>query len=178
VIMAKCTECGNSFGFFELSGNRCKSCIEKLYPKCDTCYQVFSASEMVGGSCESCHEKNEKKSKAAQLKAEKEIKQKKIKDQYLQSSVESLHGTLVKTVFVASEKSLVPGIFSEKPGDTVNGELLACSIEEACNQLVSEGYMIVNIMPVTSGHMQHYPDSGAGYGYTSGVIITASSVKS
>jgi len=175
--MAKCIECGNSFGFFELTEKRCKSCYDKVFPKCDTCFQEFSSSEMVGGSCESCHEKQEKKAKAAQLKAEKEIEQKKVKDQYRQSSVESLQGASVKTVFVASEKSAAPGIFSDRLGGNVNGELLASSIERACNQLMSEGYKIVEITPINSGLVVHDPNVGYGYGgYTSGVVITASTV--
>jgi len=159
--MAKCIECGNSFGFFELTEKRCKSCYDKVFPKCDTCFQEFSSSEMVGGSCESCHEKQEKK----------------VKDQYRQSSVESLQGASVKTVFVASEKSAAPGIFSDRLGGNVNGELLASSIERACNQLMSEGYKIVEITPINSGLVVHDPNVGYGYGgYTSGVVITASTV--
>ncbi len=50
---------------------------------------------------------------------------------------------------------------------------LAEHIEDACNQLAGEGYEIVTITPINSGDFTFIHQGGAGWSYTTGVVITA-----
>lgn len=53
--MAKCKQCGGSFGFFELKDGNCKSCINKQTPKCYGCSENFNESELKEGYCSPCY---------------------------------------------------------------------------------------------------------------------------
>ncbi|WP_157686028.1 hypothetical protein [Pseudoalteromonas sp. P1-11] len=85
----------------------------------------------------------------------------------------------IKTVFIEATRDSEKGLFGgDKVQDKVKGELLSKQIEVACNGLVSNGYMISNIMPINSGGNNYKNGTGYGYGYayTSGVVIVATKI--
>lgn len=80
-----------------------------------------------------------------------------------------------KTVVIRTKKNEEKGLLGKKELDTVNDEELALNIENSCNDLISNGYTIVSITPITSGGNNFKNGVGYGYGfsYTSSVIISA-----
>ncbi|GGY37390.1 hypothetical protein GCM10011297_08140 [Bacterioplanes sanyensis] len=80
----------------------------------------------------------------------------------------------IRSVFIEAPKhTKSPG--KDKPEDTVDGTELALQVEQACNDLVTAGYSVLQIVPVTSGgnNYKNGMGYGYGYGYTSGVMIVA-----
>ena len=82
--MAKCKNCENSFGIFELKNGICKSCIEKENPTCPGCKQNFKPGQFTEGYCKDCYEERKesiekrKELKRQELELIEKLKQEKI----------------------------------------------------------------------------------------------------
>lgn len=50
---------------------------------------------------------------------------------------------------------------------------LTTNIETACNKLADEGFEVISITPHLSGDFMRIIEGGAGWSYTTGVIVTA-----
>tara|TARA_B100001063_G_C16548450_1_gene444846 strand:- start:92 stop:673 length:582 start_codon:yes stop_codon:yes gene_type:complete len=57
--VAKCKECGGSFGFLELKNGVCKSCVNKKTPPCLGCSKNFEESELTKGYCAPCYKQHQ-----------------------------------------------------------------------------------------------------------------------
>lgn len=69
--MPKCQECHQSFGLLQLSGGRCKDCINRETPPCKECQKNFSPDELTEGYCPECYPVVQKTREAR--KAEREL---------------------------------------------------------------------------------------------------------
>lgn len=66
--MAKCKDCGGSFGFLELKDGTCKSCTNKKTPPCISCKANFEESELTNGYCSPCYKRyQDKKNQEVEL---------------------------------------------------------------------------------------------------------------
>jgi len=65
--MAKCKECGASFGFLELKDGVCKQCINKTMPPCLGCNKNLDETELTQGYCAPCVKKRQNNQKANEL---------------------------------------------------------------------------------------------------------------
>ncbi len=76
--------------------------------------------------------------------------------------------------FVESNLMRPRGMFGEKVSGPhkVDGRRLADLVEKKCNRLIRDGYKIIDVTPLSSGHA--YSEESLGYSFTSGVMITAS----
>jgi len=80
----------------------------------------------------------------------------------------------VKSVFVPTKYTQAPKLFGgKKDTSVIDGEKAAKDIENICNQLIKQGFVIKNIQPVISGEWGDVANGGWGYSYTSGYIIVA-----
>lgn len=84
----------------------------------------------------------------------------------------------IKTFFINAPKQVKKSLLSgPKPTNKVDGEALAKSIEDTCNELIAKGYSIVDIIPINSGGSSFNSGKhqfGYGYTYTSGMMIVTS----
>ncbi|CAA6801057.1 MAG: Unknown protein [uncultured Campylobacterales bacterium] len=83
----------------------------------------------------------------------------------------------IKTFFIDSNKQVKKSLISgAKPTDKVDGEELAKKVEDTCNELISKGYNIIDVIPITSGSSGYSSAKryGYGYSYTSGMMIVTS----
>lgn len=81
-----------------------------------------------------------------------------------------------KTVFVSSSpvyRKRPIGIGTANEVAAIDPHELTKNIETACNQLADKGYEVVSITPHVSGDFMKVYEGGAGWSYTTGVVITA-----
>lgn len=81
-----------------------------------------------------------------------------------------------KTVFVSSSpvyrrRPILIGTADEVAA--IDPHELTSNIEAACNRLADEGFEVVWITPHVSGDFMKVFEGGAGWSYTTGVVITA-----
>lgn len=109
--MAKCKECGGSFGFLELKDGVCKSCVNKKTPPCLGCSKNFEESELTEGYCSPCYKKYQDR-KNQEIEDRKRVK----KSQELKSLTEKQLSEIILTTEMA------PNIEIEKRIEIITAE--------------------------------------------------------
>lgn len=82
----------------------------------------------------------------------------------------------MKTFFVSAPLKIKKSLMGNKVTDKIDGEAFALAVDTMCNELISKGYNIMDIIPVNSGgknstKLRNGSIFGYGYSYTSGMMI-------